>query len=209
MEYSCVYGKHTRDGLSEEKQTVSGYEIVCDLHMQIAECLESELDPVLGEDIPDFAQREGQCLPRRVYWAELVRAQEQGRMQQCLDSWERRSQTGRLSTKYPGWKEDPRPLITWPRRSHSASSPSSYAVESYTTYEDGRPYIAKSLSLEMLNASQAESGIERRPNSNHVRWDSADINSNYRACARESDDLGSTVVLHLALLLNVGRGSAH
>ena len=217
--YDCMVRAHKRElpiddrpGFTPETeprnmdvpQRISGtFEMICDLEQEVALCQDA---PYLPPEIDwQRMRKEGYCIPRRVLYEMLDRAENKW---QCLENFHKQYKNRELSYDYPGrgmYESRPRGRSSDRRTYDGRSSRNLYAVQGYTRYEDGRPYIAESLTLAIRNASEPTPRFERQPDTNQIYWDHADLKQTYQVCARaETDDL-APFVLGLAFILDVGQ----
>ena len=151
--------------------------------------------PMKNDVVPWFSAREGSCVPRRIFYEQLLRANDK---YQCLDNWEWMVQRQHLSSDYPGkdLRRARRPQMMWPVESWMPGS--SWNVQGYTAYEDGRPYMSKSLTLARRDSSSGQLlGIERHSSMNRIRLNNANTDITYQVCAHAGGFERAPIVLGL------------
>ena len=147
--YSCVIEAFMLDGISSPQRTSETYQINCDLEAELAWCYASDEYSPETVFASQHERREGQCVPRRVFISELINADD---IQYCLDKWHRMagSLSGQLSSNWPGREFREREQSAedqGPASRQRTTQMGSWNVLGRTRHEDGRPFMAESLSL--------------------------------------------------------------
>ena len=180
------------------RRIIQDLNLMCDLETHVLKCESSPLP--ITDRIMRADQWEGVCIPQMELYQEWFNSADR---EKCLARFERMATiTNRLSSNYAGKPSKyQRPRSPTPT---SSSSRSSYVVQGYTTYQDGRPYVAEALWLKIREASQEFPMIEGARNVDHFRWENAPVDTSYEVCARVSSHEQGPILLGLELMFSVG-----